>query len=384
MKKAIIIVAVLAIVGAGVYFWVIPTFFSAATSTGTDSSPVTTPSEPLPAPGNNTQEFIDKAIAAFPKKELADVGKTASNILKTMDYQAAQNLLPQIDKCAPVFAEFKNAVDAKSNESPADFSPERKVPNTFTAQTLGKLLVVKGMALEKQSNLNEAVDSYLLTAQLGIVFAGKNTVLIQKLTGIALEKIAYIPLKQFILYHPEDTYNLKRIIETLEKAEQKQFPLSEGILGEKKMLLYTMQDYKRYKKLNKSQANRILTETEKIYGYLISVVELPYPQFRKEDAQSKLSAMLKEAHPILRMTVPDFTDAHIRELVSTTDNRLIRILAALELYHNENNAYPNSLSELAPTYLAAVPKDPFCDSDFIYGRVRDTFYLYSIGPDLND
>jgi len=393
MKKAIIIVIVLALIGVGVYFWVIPKFFKPSYSelNKLPSPTVAIPPESPPITGTNTQVLLEKATNAFPLNEMLDAGKTASNILKTMDYQAAQNLLPQISKCDPAFAELQPAIEAEFNIGPADFRPSREIPNFMRAQTMGKLLAVKGMGLENQGNLNEAVDNYLLAAQFGSVFAGKNTTLIQKLIGIALEKIAYKPLKQFVLNHPEDRDNLKRIIETLDKAEQKRLPISEAFLSEKRSIQYLAQNIKQYaktdkqlRKLSKSEISRIVEESDKVYGYMISTFEMPYPQYMKEDQQSKLIRFLKEVHPLLKIAVPNFTEMHIRNLTSATDNRLVRILAALELYHQDKQAYPNSLSELAPTYLATVPKDYFSDSDFVYGLVNQTFYLYSVGPDMQD
>jgi hypothetical protein len=391
MKKAIIIVVVLALVGAGVYFWVIPTFFSSSPSAGSGSTPATTVSESSPIPGTNTQDFVDKAIAAFPMQDMLNTGKSATGILKNIDYGAAQNMLPQLEKCNPAFAEMQSAVNAETNAAPENFRPERKIPNMLAAQTMGKLLVVKGMAMEGQGKLDKAVNNYLLAAQFGSVFAGKNTLLIQKLVAIALEKMPYNPLKQFVIGHPDDVNDLKRIIAVLEKADQKRIPFTESILFEKKTLQFIFQNAKQYAKddkvlanLSESEINRIINESEKVYTYAIQSFALPYPQFVKEDPQSKLPAMYKEIHPELASSAPNFAEAYVRELYTVTDNHLVRVMAAVQLYFNDKKVYPNTLAELSPNYLSSVPKDPFSDTDFVYGRVRDTFFIYSIGPDLVD
>jgi hypothetical protein len=397
MKKVIIIAVVLVLVGAGVYFWVIPKFYSSSSSeiNKLASTTIAIPPESPPATGTNTQDLLVKVNNAFPSNKMLDVGATASNILKTMDYQAAQNLLPQISQCDPAFAEMQSVIDAEYNIGPADFRPDRKIPNLLPYQIMGKLLAVKGMGMENQGNLDKAVNNYLLAAQFGSVFAGKNTTLIQKLIAIALEKMAYNPLKQFVLRHPEDVNNLKRIIATLDKAEQKRLPISESFLSEKRTIQYMAQNFQQYAKTDKqiaalklkeSEIPRIIEESDKIYGYMITSYEMPYPQYMKEDPQSKLIEMLKakEVHPLIAIAVPNFMEANVRNLTTATDNRLIRIMAAIELYHQDKQAYPSSLSELAPTYIAAVPKDYFSDSDFIYGTRDNSFYLYSVGPDMQD
>ena len=57
---------------------------------------------------------------------------------------------------------------------------------------------------------------------------------------------------------------------------------------------------------------------------------------------------------------------------------------ALAMYHNDHSAYPRSLADLSPQYMAQVPKDPWSDRDYIY-RPRDNGYLlYSVGRNGKD
>ncbi|MDI6783958.1 MAG: hypothetical protein QME64_07680, partial [bacterium] len=228
MKKIIIILIVFGIVGIGAYLIYQQFFATPAVPPSVPEMSIepTAPSESDIAGKTNAQDFIGKATELFPLKEMLAQTKTVDQILKNLDYAAAQNLWPQLSQCDPAFMEMRNAVNAEFNISPADFSPNRKMQNFLASQTMGKLLAVKGMGMENQGKLDKAVNNYLLAAQFGSVFAGKNAMIIEKLIGIAIEKIAYKPLKQFVLNHPEDVNNLKRIIETLEKIEQKRVPLS--------------------------------------------------------------------------------------------------------------------------------------------------------------
>jgi hypothetical protein len=401
MKKAIVIVVVLVLVVVGVYFWIIPTFFSSSppASASLSAPPVTTSLDTTPASGGNAQEFLVKAGDLFPSsKKMSDVTVTASNILKSMDYGAAEKLLPEISPCEPVFAEIRKAVTAELNIGPEDFRADKQIPNFMRAQMAGKFLAVKGMGLENQKKLNAAVETYLLAVQFGSSFPGKNTSLIQQLMGIAIEKNAYKPLKQFVLNHPEDGIDLKRIVETLEKVELKRMPITESFNAEKKCFEYTLKHRKDYAKddkelakLSDTEVQRMLTDVDKIMTYQITALAMPYPELKKELGVSqnkmvdmKVQEMLNSAHPFLQNTLHNIVDARIRELSAATDNRLVRIMAALQLYHNDKQAYPGSLSDLEPNYLAAVPKDYFSESEFIYGTQGDSFYLYSVGPDMMD
>jgi hypothetical protein len=55
---------------------------------------------------------------------------------------------------------------------------------------------------------------------------------------------------------------------------------------------------------------------------------------------------------------------------------------ALQAYRLDHGAYPTRLSDLIPSYLSAVPVDPFSNNQPLRYRVKGSSYLlYSIGPD---
>ena len=64
--------------------------------------------------------------------------------------------------------------------------------------------------------------------------------------------------------------------------------------------------------------------------------------------------------------------------------RLLIADLALRHYKLENGSFPNRLAALAPSYLNAIPTDPFTGRDFVYRRDDSGYRLYSIGPDRTD
>ncbi|MBI2637732.1 MAG: hypothetical protein HYW88_02420, partial [Candidatus Sungbacteria bacterium] len=64
-------------------------------------------------------------------------------------------------------------------------------------------------------------------------------------------------------------------------------------------------------------------------------------------------------------------------LVSTAQT-----LIAIKAYHNDTNAFPNSLTELVPKYLSKVPEDPFSGGQLRYSK--DKKIIYSVGLNLTD
>ena len=49
-----------------------------------------------------------------------------------------------------------------------------------------------------------------------------------------------------------------------------------------------------------------------------------------------------------------------------------------------NGRLPDSLDELVPKWLDAVPTDPFDDKPIRYKKLAKGFVTYSVGPDLKD
>ncbi len=80
-------------------------------------------------------------------------------------------------------------------------------------------------------------------------------------------------------------------------------------------------------------------------------------------ALSKLSAAFRLNHASLRCTMAAL---------------------AAERYRQERKVWPESLEQLCPDYLAAVPLDPYDGAPLRYRRIKDGVIIYSFGPDVLD
>lgn len=74
-------------------------------------------------------------------------------------------------------------------------------------------------------------------------------------------------------------------------------------------------------------------------------------------------------------------EATARELASL---RSIDAAIGVELYRREKGRLPDSLSELAPKYLAAPPVDPYTGDPMIYTQSVDGFAIYGLGKNKKD
>lgn len=78
----------------------------------------------------------------------------------------------------------------------------------------------------------------------------------------------------------------------------------------------------------------------------------------------------------------DDSSARFRNAGAETRATLLMVALALRAYRLEHGVYPTKLSQLAPNYLPQIPADPFGGGEELrYKRQRDSFILWSIGPD---
>ncbi len=64
--------------------------------------------------------------------------------------------------------------------------------------------------------------------------------------------------------------------------------------------------------------------------------------------------------------------------------RCAMVALAAERYYREKRAWPDSVKQLCPQYLAAMPLDPYDGARLRYRRIKDGVIVYSIGQDAID
>lgn len=122
-----------------------------------------------------------------------------------------------------------------------------------------------------------------------------------------------------------------------------------------------------------------------------------YTQYREQFVRKALSPYAAKV-PI-RPVPPDMLTAfglmvfkqepyvslYVRDVSTQTHNAFMIVTLALDAYHREHGAYPNTLIELTPRYLHRVPGDPFALAGSLrYHRTGAQYILYSVGPNGND
>lgn len=82
--------------------------------------------------------------------------------------------------------------------------------------------------------------------------------------------------------------------------------------------------------------------------------------------------------------MPALSAAYRTELRLTANYRNTRVAVAVERFRLDHGKLPDSLGDLVPNYLHAIPLDPFNDQPLRYGRTDNGFVAYSVGTNLID
>jgi hypothetical protein len=117
----------------------------------------------------------------------------------------------------------------------------------------------------------------------------------------------------------------------------------------------------------------------------IETTQLPLHQRQRaaETIEAKLKATSK-THILLHEFMPAFSRVITININSMAHLSTARVALAVQRYRLANGDIPDTLTELVPTYIETVPKDPFDGSELRYRKLESGFVVYSVGEDGRD
>jgi tetratricopeptide (TPR) repeat protein len=117
----------------------------------------------------------------------------------------------------------------------------------------------------------------------------------------------------------------------------------------------------------------------------IKALQLP-PHQRQEAADAIDARFDKKSkiHVLLHTIMPSLTNCTIIDSRIAAQLRTARAGLAVQRYRLASARLPDTLAELVPAYLDAVPKDPFDGKNLRYKKLEAGFVVYSIGRDGKD
>ncbi len=280
-------------------------------------------------------------------------------------------------------------------------TPYTPPPNFLSVQVFAKVALAKGKYLEYLGRPQEALDLYLACIRLGQA-TGQHPLLIARLIDIAVEGMSHKRIQDCVIsadFPPPVLLDLIRRIETIEKLAP---TMEEAFRGEQKLFVDGVRNMSVFHKETLCgfdgpvpddpefinylvtawvmvRRGKIIRNNAEIWDRIITENRKPYPD-REEINPDEL---IKDMDILNRISFPNYSNSHIRDLVCQTQSAGTKLLLGLQHYHAVHGEYPETLGAIADLY-ETPPIDPFSTKPFVYIRKDDGFSLYSLGPQIDD
>jgi len=112
-----------------------------------------------------------------------------------------------------------------------------------------------------------------------------------------------------------------------------------------------------------------------------------FPLHRRQEAADAIDARLKsisKIHILLPAVMPPLSRVTAIDLRTIAGLRAAQVALAVQRYRLAVGRLPDTLADLVPTYLKAVPQDPFDGDELRYKKLGAGFVVYSVNSDLSD
>jgi len=108
------------------------------------------------------------------------------------------------------------------------------------------------------------------------------------------------------------------------------------------------------------------------------------PPCQRRQAIVAAEARYRQSRRILGRVVGFPAGVMRRDVEESMRIDLARIILAVERYRLSHAGLPETVDQVVPAYLAAVPEDPFSGAPLRYRRTERGFVVYSVGEDRKD
>ncbi|MCO6456478.1 MAG: hypothetical protein J5I93_14370, partial [Pirellulaceae bacterium] len=222
-------------------------------------------------------------------------------------------------------------------------------------------------------------------------------VLISQLVRFAIDGIFYDQIKRDVGRLEFSDDDLRALQEEVRRADYSQ-AMVRSIVGERAIGIQAMKDPASVMGTGTS-SNWIaalprgddICLTIKYYEQVLSVSDQPYYQSKPalqaatgQIVQSQSSTMGHLRYMITGLMTPALQAAHTARARIEANQRLADAALAVQRYQLQHGGPPESLAQLVPQFLPAVPLDPFDGQPLRYRVDANEVVLYSIGQDEVD
>ena len=265
-------------------------------------------------------------------------------------------------------------------------------------RSMARLLALEAEVRGANGDWNGAMQSSLDSIEMGVKMA-KGGPLIGRLVGIACEAIGRQQAWKCVEHL--DAAQTLAAMRRLDAIRAQHTPMADTMREEKWMTQESLRDTMRsslwrvqmlsmftgdnFGNDRKFDARGLL-----LYGWSDRAILNDVGRYEDEVARrttlpyqtaKALPPIFMPTDPLAEILFPVFDQATFKDVeASQTQDALLLVTLALRACHLETGAYPQTLQELTPRYLAAIPADPFAmgNAPLRYQKrpVHDNFYAW--------
>jgi hypothetical protein len=334
-------------------------------------------------------------------KPLAIVGEGDAHSLPASDLPAVEQFLTDNDPT--VQATLAAAQAEGESRFPVEFEKgfSALLPNAQKMRALARLMKLRGRVAVARGRTDQAVQS------VEAVFATSRAMehqllLIEHLVRLALANMA-LRETEFLLNEVELTDEQLVRLQAEVQALDLQQGLTEGLLGERAL------GYHAFHHLEQMNGGEVgappnpgegslsrPTDCRLHLGFmqeLITASRQPFPEALEaaDVSQTRLMQLAGERNPIKRynaMMTLLIMPATASSFQATGRNLALRDVTlcaiAVKRHQLKHGQWPQSIAQLVPEFLPAVPADPFDGQPLRLVATQAELVIYSVGKDLQD
>jgi len=320
---------------------------------------------------------------------------TRTGVMEPEIAERAERFLADNEKTLSLLHE---AVAIESSRYPIDFEEEIGAGVSWLGDVRKHafLLSLEALAACERGDPNQALAS--VQATLALARSLNTPILIHRLVNIAVQALAYRSSEHIVNRVSLTDEQLRVLSNWLEAADDSQGQ-RDALIGERCFGVDIFQGSTGHLAAHFGGSGKLMTlvviprrllglHDRDLLGYLdlmegyIDAAKLP-PCERLAQCES-----LRKARPqglLTRELTPAFVRVFQLEIRHVAHRRAAQAALAIERYRLAEGGIPLALSDLVPTYLDAVPVDPFDGQNLRYRLREETGYVvYSVGEDLTD
>jgi hypothetical protein len=282
----------------------------------------------------------------------------------------------------------------KQSCAPPVVSDEQTFPELAGYRDVARVLVAEGNLAAREGRMADAARSYRDCLRFGVDVPHGGT-LIHGYVGLALQEIGLRAIEEDIdRFDGPTAASLMRQVRALELRATS---LADTLVGQKEASIAILMDELRrgsvWQAVLPDEANTPLIRTmmDVQYGFPSKRTLLAHYRAFLDDgiaaARQPYYARVKTSPPrdgVIQFLGPGLSRPRMKWAVRDARWRIIQLRLAAWAYQSQHGAPPASAEALVPTYLTAVPRDPFADLPLVYRVKGGRAIVYSRGPDGKD